>query len=130
MKTILVDAAGTFTVETAEGSVIDKKLQALLDEYENQKIIVTNASQQQRTEYGLTDVPYDMFSLSNNPGKPDPVYFQKLLDQYDLKAADIIYFEHDSDAVESARSLDIKSFHFDHELRDYDSLKSFINNNL
>ena len=130
MKTILVDAADTFTVDSPNGFIVDEKMRILLDEYQNQKIIVTNADNQQLTAFGLTGLPYELFTLKHSPDKPDPVYFQKLLEKYDLNANDVIYFEHDAEAVESATSVDITSFHFNHELRDYNSLKAFIDSNL
>jgi len=126
MKTILVDAANTFTV----GTETDKKLHELLETYANRKIIVTNANDEQMPKYGLVNLPYELFTLKHNPDKPDPVYFQTLLKQYGLAADDVIYFEHNSDAVKSAESVGIISYHFDHKQRDLNALKKFLDNNL
>lgn len=126
MKTILVDAAGTFVVD----GKIDEKLHQLLENYPNRKIIVTNASDEQFEGYGLIDLPYEMFTLKHNPDKVDPVYFQKMFEQLNLKAEDCVYFEHTPAAVESAKSVGIVSYYFDEAKRDLVSLKDFLDSNL
>ena len=50
MKTILVDAAGTFVIE---GKGIYKPLYDLLEQYPNPKLILTNANDEQMIEYGM-----------------------------------------------------------------------------
>lgn len=126
MKTILVDAAGTFTVD----GVVDEKLHSLLEQYPNKKIIVTNANDEQMPKYGLINLPYELFTLKHNPDKVEPKYFETLLTQYNLKAEDVIYFEHSPEAVESAKSVGITSYHFDETMRDYDTLKAWLDANL
>lgn len=126
MKTILVDAAGTFVVN----GKIDEKLHQLLENYPNKKIILTNANDEQIIEFGLTDLPYELFTLKHNPDKTDPAYFQKMLENFNLKAEDCIYFEHTPQAVEIARSVGIKSYYFDEQKRDLEQLKIFLNSNL
>ncbi|MFZ3301535.1 MAG: HAD-IA family hydrolase [Microgenomates group bacterium] len=126
MKTIFVDAAGTFVVDRK----IDEKLHNLLETYQNKKIILTNANDEQLVTYGLVDLPYEMFTLKHNPDKVDPVYFQKMLEHFNVKAEDCIYFEHTPAAVESAKSVGIASNHFDEQKRDIDSLKAFLDSNL
>lgn len=126
MKTILVDAAGTFVVD----GKIDEKLYNLLETYQNQKIILTNANDEQLVTYGLVDLPYEMFTLKHNPDKVDPIYFHKMLEHFNLKAEDCIYFEHTPAAVESAKSVGITSYYFDEQKRDLDSLKNFLDSNL
>ena len=54
-------------------------------------------------------MPYPVFSLAHNPNKPNPEYFKKMLSEYDLKAETVIYFEHNKDAVESAKSIGIQT---------------------
>jgi HAD superfamily hydrolase (TIGR01509 family) len=128
MKTILVDAAFTFTLK--DKNKIDPKLYSLLEEYENPKIILTNANSEQMPIYGLVDLPYPLFTLSHEPNKDNPEYFKKMLENFKLSATDVIYFEHDKDAVDSARSLGVVSYYFDHETRDLGLLKGFIEENL
>lgn len=126
MKTILVDAAGTFVVD----GKVDEKLHNLLETYQNKKIILTNANDEQIVTYGLVDLPYEVFTLKHNPDKVDPIYFQKMLEHFNLKAEDCVYFEHTPAAVESAKSVGIISYHFDEQKRDLDSLKNFLDSNL
>lgn len=127
MKTILVDAVGTLVIES-EG--IYKPLHDLLEEYPNKKIILTNANDEQKIEYGLINLPYELFTLNHNPDKTDPIYFQEMFKHFNLKAEDVIYFEHNPDAVKSAESLGIISHHYDENKKDLDSLKVFLDNNL
>lgn len=126
MKTILVDAAGTFVVD----GKVDEKLHELLESYSNKKIILTNANDEQLVTFGLVNMPYEMFTLKHNPDKVDPIYFQKMLEHFNLKAEDCIYFEHTPAAVESAKSVGITSYYFDEQKRDLDSLKNFLDSNL
>lgn len=127
MKTILVDAVATFVIE---GEGVYKPLHDLLEQYPNRKIIVTNADENQKLSYGLVNLPYELFSLSHNPDKTDPDYFRKLLANYELTADDVIYFEHNPKAVESAQSLNIISCYYDSEKKDLSGLKKFLDQNL
>lgn len=127
MKTILVDAVGTFVIE---GEGIYKPLHDLLEKYPNMKIIVTNANDEQKIEYGLVNLPYEMFTLNHKPDKTDPIYFQEMFKHFSLKAKDVIYFEHNPEAVKSAESVGITSHHYDENKKDLDSLKSFLDSNL
>lgn len=127
MKTILVDAAGTFVIE---GEGINKPLQDLLEQYSNPKIILTNANDDQMIEYGLVDLPYEMFTLKHNPDKTDPSYFMQMLMHYNLTPDQVIYFEHNLDAVKSAESVGITSYFYDAGKKDLVSLKNFLDNNL
>lgn len=81
-------------------------------------------------KYGLVNLPYELFTLKHNPDKVEPKYFETLLTQYNLKAEDVIYFEHSPEAVESAKSVGITSYHFDETMRDYDTLKAWLDANL
>lgn len=79
MKTILVDAAGTFVIE---GEGIYQPLFDLLEQYPNRKIILTNATDEQKIAFGLVDLPYELFTLSHNPEKTDPQYFIQMLKHF------------------------------------------------
>jgi FMN phosphatase YigB (HAD superfamily) len=127
MKTILVDAAGTFVLE---GTGINKELYALLEQYPNNKIILTNANDEQLITYGLVNLPYSLFSLKHNPDKVDSEYFKKMLEHYNLDATDVVYFEHSIDAVKSAESVGITSHFYDAALKDLQALKAFLDKNL
>lgn len=131
MKTILADAVNTTIIETSEGVFIkNKELFDLLETYPNDKIIVTNANDEQMIEFVLNDVPYPVFTMKHSPDKPDPLYFKTLLGQYHFEPSDVIYFEHNSDAVTSAQSIGITSYHYNKDTRDLVALKAFLDKNL
>lgn len=125
MKTFLVDAWNTFVKE--EG--VDHKLKALLDRYSNPKIIVTNANKDEKEKFGIVDMPYPVFSLSHNPNKTDSNYFKQLLVCYKLNSENIIYFEHNEDAVKSAQLIGIKTLWFKKN-ENLNTLKVFLDNNI
>jgi HAD superfamily hydrolase (TIGR01509 family) len=127
MKTILVDAVDTFVIE---GEGIFKPLFNLLEEYPNKKIILTNADDNQIISFGLVNLPYELFTLKHNPDKTDPEYFRKMLAYFNLNENDVIYFEHNPDAVKSAESIGITSYHCDENKKDLESLKIFLDQNL
>jgi FMN phosphatase YigB (HAD superfamily) len=121
--TILVDAVKTFIIEDFR---IFREMYDLLEKYSNRKIIVTNAGDEQIIKFGLDKVPYEVFTMKHKPDKTDTKYFQILMRQYNLKSEDIIYFEHDKGAVESAKSLGVNTFCYDAERKDLNSLKDFL----
>lgn len=130
MKTILIDAADTFTTEQEGKYAIFEDLANLLDNYQNPKIIVTNANEEQQKLFGLEDLPYPLFTLSHEPNKDDPVYFQKLLQEHKLTSNEVLYFEHSKEAVTSAQSVGIESYFYDHEAKNLEALKVFLDSNL
>lgn len=125
MKTILVDAVNTFVVN---GNII-KPLHDLLETYPNKKIIVTNANDEQIIEFGLTNLPYELFTLKHNPEKTNPQYFKQLCNHFNLHSYDVVYFEHNMDAVKSAESVGIISYHYDPEEKNLEKLKLFLDKN-
>jgi HAD superfamily hydrolase (TIGR01509 family) len=126
-KTILVDAINTFVNFNGE---IYKEMHTLLNEYENKKIILTGANDEQIIKFGLDKMPYELFTLKHNPEKSDPSYYKLLLEKYKLETEQVIYFEHNEEAVKSALSVGIKTHHYDKDKKDLDSLKLFLNDNL
>lgn len=127
MKTILVDAVDAFVIE---GEGIYKPLYDLLEQYSNPKIILTNANDEQMVKFGLLDMPYEVFTLKHNPDKPDPSYFKTMLAHFGLTADEVVYFEHNPDAVKSAQSVGIAAYSYDAEKRDLLSLKAFLDQRL
>ena len=125
MKTILVDAWNTFVTE--EGINLD--LKKLLDSYPNNKIILTNATEEELVKFGIVNMPYPVFSLAHNPNKTDANYFVKMLQHFNLKSENVVYFEHNVDAVTSAKSIGISTFHYN-KLEKLDYLTTFLNSNL
>lgn len=127
MKVILVDAINAFVLKD-EG--VFTEMHTLLETYPNRKIILTGANDEQMKMFGLDKMPYEVFTLKHDPEKTDPEYYKKMLKQYDLKAEDVIYFEHNEDAVESAKSVGIITLYYDKDKKDLDELKSFLDENL
>ena len=123
MKTILIDTINTFVMK---GQGIDQEMFGLLETFPNRKIILTNADDKQMKELGLDKMPYEVFTLKHNPDKIDPKYYEKMLSHFGLNAEDVIYFEHNIDAVKSAESMGIKTHHFDKDKRDLQALKNFL----
>ena len=105
MKTILVDAWNTFITEDG----VNVEMQSLLYAYENEKIILTNANEEEKVKFGMVNMPYPVFSLAHNPNKPNPEYFIKMLVHFSLSIENVIYFEHNEDAVKSAKSIGIQT---------------------
>src|SRR3989344_5482609 len=127
MKTILVDAVYTFV---SENGIIFQEMFDLLETYPNRKIILTNANDEQFKKFGLDKMPYEVFTLKHNPDKTDPEYFKILLEHFGLNKNDVIYFEHNADAVKSAQSVGIISHFYDQNKKDLETLKTLLNNNL
>ena len=127
MKTILVDAVEAFVIE---GEGVYKPMHDLLETYPNRKIILTNANDEQMVKFGLTDMPYEVFTLKHNPDKPDPAYFKTMLQHFNLKPEEVVYFEHNPDAVKSAESVGIVSYHYAADTKDITALKAFLDENL
>ncbi len=127
MKTILVDAVDTFVIE---GRGIFKEMHDLLETYPNPKLVLTNANDEQMLSFGLTDLPYPLFTLKHEPDKTEPEYFRKMLEKFGLANDKVIYFEHNPDAVKSAESIGITSYHYDSDKKDLVALKAFLDQNL
>jgi HAD superfamily hydrolase (TIGR01509 family) len=130
MKTILVDAVHCFIQEKGEIYEIFHDLHNLLETYPNKKIILTGANEDGIKKYGLDKVPYDVFTLKHDPEKNNPEYYKILLREKNLDVNDVVCFENKLDSVESARSIGIKTYHFDNSKKDLESLKEFLDENL
>lgn len=127
MKIILVDAVDTFV---SEEGVIFKEMFDLLETYPNKKIIVTNAGDDNWDKYNLRKMPYEVFTLKHDPEKTDPSYFEKLLVHLGLSKHDVIYFEHNPKAVQSAEYIGITSYYYDPDKKDLRALKDFLDYHL
>ena len=127
MKTILVNPLHACVIG---GAGVDKPMHELLEQYPNRKIILSNADDAQMEMWGLNDMPYEVFTLKHNPDKVDPLFFEQMLEHFNLTKDDVIYFEHNPDAVKSAESVGIISYHYDSEKKDTAGLKKFIDDNL
>jgi len=130
MKTILVDAVYTFIIETEEGFKIFEPMQKILDEFPNRKIILTSAGDEKFEKYGLDRMPYEVFTLKHDPEKTNPEYYKKMLEHFSLQPEDVVYFEHNPKAAESAISVGINTYYYDNTKNDLMSLKKFIDTSL
>lgn len=127
MKTILVDAVDTFIIE---GEGIFKEMYDLLETFPNRKIILTGANDEQFKKFGLDKIPYEVFTLKHDPEKNDPKYYEIMLRHFSLEKDDVVYFEHNEDAVKSAQSVGINAHHYDPDKKDLKSLENFLIKNL
>ena len=127
MKTILVDAINAFIIK---GEGIFQEMHKLLEKYPNKKIILTNADDEEVKKFGLVNLPYELFTLKHKPNKTDPTYFKIMLKHFNLNPKDVIYFEHNLDAVKSAQSAGIVTFYYDKDKKDLIALKRFLDENL
>ena len=131
MKTILVDAVHCFVIEKEDGTFhIFKEMQDLLENYPNKKIILTSANDEKFKKFGLDKMPWEVFTLKHNPEKTNPEYYKIMLQKFNLSPGDVIYFEHNSDAVKSAQSVGINTFYYDNDKKDLTALKQFLDENL
>lgn len=129
MKTILVDAVDTFAVEVDGKYQVFEEIHKLLETFPNRKILVTGADDEQFKEWNLDKMPYEVFTLKHNPEKTDPKFYETLLKSFNLNNDEVIYFEHNPKAVESAQSVGIKSYFYDPETKDLEALKKFLDKN-
>ena len=127
MKIILVDAVDC--IVSPEGKIFEE-MHSLLEAYPNMKIILTGANDVQFKKFGLDKMPYEVFTLKHNPEKTDPSYFEKMLTAFKVNKDDVIYFEHNPEAVQSAKSVGITSWFYDNERKDLVALKAFLDANL
>src|SRR4051812_43230637 len=107
MKTILVDAVYAFVSNYGE---IFQEMYDLLEKYPNRKILLTSTGDDLWKQRKLDEMPYKVFTLKNNPPKSDQEYYKRLLKDYSLKAEEVIYFEHNQEAVTSAELVGIKTY--------------------
>ncbi len=127
MKTILVDAINGLVNEDA---TIDQEMLAILEAYPNNKIVLTGANDEQFAHFKLGDAPYEVFTLKHEPEKSNPEYYSRMLEQYGLEADDVVYFEHNQEAADSAKSVGINTYFYDSSVRDLAALKQFIDQSL
>ncbi len=127
MKTILVDAINCFVI--ADGGTF-REMYSLLETFPNRKIILTGANDEQFKKHGLDKMPYEVFTLKHNPDKTNPEYYKLMLLHFCLSKDDVVYFEHNLDAVKSARFVGIKSYYYDQKKKDLEALKKFLTKNI
>ena len=127
MKTILVDAIDGIVLK--DGTLF-QEMYEMLETFPNRKIVLTGANDEQFKQFNLSEVPYDVFTLKHDPEKTDPKYFHILLEKYNLQANEVIFFEHNQEAVASAETAGIRTYYYDPIKKDLIDLKAFIISNL
>lgn len=131
MKTILVDAVDCFVIESGGTFKIFKEMQDLLETFPNRKIVLTGATRDEGfKKYGLDKMPYEVFTLEHNPEKTDPKYYEIMLKHFSLTKDEVVYFEHNLEAVKNAHSTGIRTHYYDNDKKDLESLKKFLDENL
>ena len=109
MKKILaVDAVGCLVDKNGN---INDDIFKIINKYQNRKIILTNADDEEKKIF-LKNISFEIFSLKHNPEKTNPIYYGKFLSKFKIKAENVIYFEHNIKAVESARLNNIVTHHY------------------
>lgn len=98
--------------------------------YPNRKIVLTGANDKEFSQHGLDKIPYEVFTLKHNPEKSNPNYYKILLEKFDMIVEDLIYIEHNLEAVRSAESLNINVFHYNKDLRNINKLNQFLKINI
>ncbi len=126
-RLILVDAI--FCLISEDGHVF-KAMYDLLETYPNKKILLTGADDKQFKKFGLDKAPYEVFTLKHNPEKTDPEYYRTMLSKLNLEASEVVYFEHNIDAIKSAQSVGIKTYLYDDSKKNLDELKNFLDTNI
>ncbi|MEX0932997.1 MAG: HAD-IA family hydrolase [Candidatus Pacearchaeota archaeon] len=130
-KVILVDAIGALVIEMGKGFGIFKEMKDLLDEFSNRKIILTMAKKgKQFKELGLDKMPWEVFTSEFDPKKTNPEYYRIMLNSFGLKPEEVIYFEHNLEAIKNAKSVGIKSYFYDNDKKDLVTLRKFLEDNL
>ncbi len=117
-------------INEGEGYKVFEEMHNLLETYPNTKILLTGANDEEFKEWNLDKAPYEVFTLKHNPNKTDPKYYETLLSHFNLAAEDVVYFEHNPEAVKSAESIGIKSYFYDNDKKDLEELKKFLDENL
>ena len=130
MKVILVDAINALIVKSDGGGVLFKEMYDLLETFPNKKIILTGANDEELKKFGLDAAPYEVFTLKHNPEKTNPTYYKRMLEHFNLTANDVLYFENKPEAVKSAETVGITTYHYDPIAKDIASLKRFIEKHL
>lgn len=122
---ILVDAWNTLVTEDG----VNNQMLSLLNQYETRKVIVTNATEEEKIKLGIVEMPYPVFSLVHQPDKTDPIYFMRLLSYLSVTYEEVIYFDHHPKACEAAISLGIKT-HLHYKGATLEHLSTFLDKHL
>jgi FMN phosphatase YigB (HAD superfamily) len=111
-KTLLIDAIGClinsdFTLNTELLSFLNSKTENL--------VLITNAKDEnlQRIKDLLVGEKIQIFTKEFNPIKTDPKYFEVFLSEFNIKAEECFYIDHDKKNLESAKINNINGILFE-----------------
>ena len=127
MKTILVDAIDGIVLK--DGKLFQEMFE-MLETFPNRKIVLTGANDEQFKQFNLDKVPYEVFTLKHTPEKTDPKYFEIMPNKYGLQNDEVVFFEHNLEAVKSAEKAGIKTYYYDSAKRDITGLKAFLSSGI
>ncbi|MFA6017896.1 MAG: hypothetical protein WCT28_00885 [Patescibacteria group bacterium] len=127
MKTLLIDAVSTLIIKD-EGP--NQEMIQMLNMFDNPKIVVTNANEEEMKKFGIDSLPYEVFTLHHEPDKTDPEYFLRLFVAKNFSKDDVLYVENNIDAVNAALSIGIASYRYDPEKKDVQAVKKFLDENI
>jgi len=127
MKTILVDLVHCFFIV---GHGMYAPMYELLEQYPNKKILLTGCTDADFRERKIFNMPYEVFTLKNDPPKSQPIYFETMLREYHLSPEDTLYFEHNPSSAASAEAAGIQTYLYDNEKKDMHALKAFLDRQL
>ncbi len=108
-KILLVDAVNCLVDHKGK---INLKIKNLIDKFNNRKIVLTNADDKEKKIF-LKNVNYNVFTLKHNPNKTSTKYYKKFLKTYNFSPKQLVYFDHNIAAVNSAKKNGIITHHYD-----------------
>lgn len=107
IKAILID--GMYTLYD-KNFILNEELANFISNLKIKKILVVNGNKQKGQELTKNFID-EAFSLENqNIKKENPKYFNEVLNAYNLKPKDVIYFDHKEENIKSAKQISINSF--------------------
>ncbi len=114
-KMVLIDAIGVLFEEDGESYILNEKLAKYLAGLKAKKLIVTNKPEEEceklkniLTTAGYEDT-FEVFSKGNDPKKSEEKYFKILLEEYEIPAERVVYFDHLQRNLDAANRAGIES---------------------
>ncbi len=118
MKTILIGAYNTLINEEEHLSEINK----MLETFPNKKIILTPYNKQNNLEW--------INSWNNHVWKNNPEYYKYILEEHCLSPYEVIHFDDNQKAIESAKKIWIQTYFYDANTKDLTALEKYLKENL
>jgi alanyl-tRNA synthetase len=122
IKVILTDAINALIDKSGK---LNKELAEILQNTGKKIVVVTNAEISE-IKSKLGNYNFEIFSLLRNPEKSNSKYFKVLLEKYNLKPEEVIYFDHKEENIKSAKENTINCVKY----KDNNQIKTFIEANM